>query len=112
MEAFDDSSSDASNPSLDALNSGAESPRIANEVVEDLTGENKITGNIQPSPDPLNTKDGEPAITPRPYQLEMLEESLKRNIIVAVCARPIPRPRLTLADGYWFRKDSCVSAVP
>jgi len=32
----------------------------------------------------LVIEDGPPVIKPRPYQKEMLEESLRRNIIVAV----------------------------
>lgn len=34
---------------------------------------------------PLNQDPAEPGHHPRTYQLEMLEESLRRNIIVAVC---------------------------
>lgn len=34
---------------------------------------------------PWNQDPAEPGHHPRAYQLEMLEESLRRNIIVAVC---------------------------
>lgn len=34
----------------------------------------------------LIIQDGLPVIKPRPYQKEMLQESLKRNVIVAVSA--------------------------
>ena len=57
----------------------------------------------------------------RAYQLEMLEESLKGNIIVAVCQSPSPsspgvpvdggaltRELASSADGYRLGKDACV----
>ena len=46
---------------------------------------------------------------PRSYQLEMFEESMRRNIIVAVrlsLSRNLQR--LTHSDGNWIRKDICV----
>ncbi|EHL00289.1 putative Dicer-like protein 2 [Glarea lozoyensis 74030] len=53
---------------------------IANEVVEDLTAEECI-----PSPGSIEAlQDGITVIKARPYQKEMLEESLKKNIIVAM----------------------------
>jgi hypothetical protein len=53
---------------------------LANEVVEDLTVEESI-----PSPGSTEAlQDGVTIIKARPYQEEMLEESLKKNIIVAV----------------------------
>ncbi|EPE27300.1 P-loop containing nucleoside triphosphate hydrolase [Glarea lozoyensis ATCC 20868] len=53
---------------------------IANEVVEDLTAEECI-----PSPGSIEAlQDGITVIKARPYQKEMLEESLKKNIIVAI----------------------------
>lgn len=54
----------------------------ANETLQDLTGE----ADDAASPSSLNLTDsnGTPVIRPRPYQEEMVQESLKRNIIVAV----------------------------
>lgn len=54
--------------------------RNRNEVVEDLTLEENI-----PTPGSSEgVQDGVPIIKPRPYQKEMVFESLKKNIIVAV----------------------------
>ena len=57
--------------------------------------------------------DGGPAIhdvfKPRSYQLEMLEESMRRNIIVAVrLSSSLNLQRLIHSDGNWVRKDICV----
>ena len=57
--------------------------------------------------------DGGPAMhnvfKPRSYQLEMLEESMQRNIIVAVrLSSSLNLQRLTHSDGHWVRKDICV----
>lgn len=41
------------------------------------------------SPTSLKLDDGPPVVQARPYQKEMLEESVKRNIIVAVHTRAI-----------------------
>lgn len=56
-------------------------------------------------------------MTARAYQIEMLEESLKQNIIVAVrWALSLPRQEsqtfanLTLTDGHWKWQDSSVSS--
>ena len=86
MAVSDDSASDSLDPFIHSLSDG-DSPRTANEVVEDLTGEDEVFHDTQSSPGPSNLKAGEPTIKPRPYQLEMLEESLQRNIIVAVRAQ-------------------------
>ena len=54
---------------------------VANESVEDFT-----SGQDIPSPSSFTgLKDGVPVVKARPYQKEMMEESLSRNIIVAVC---------------------------
>jgi ERCC4-related helicase len=54
------------------------------EIVEDHTGEDNLPSDEDgASPPSLNLQDGTPNIKPRAYQLEMLEESLKRNIIIA-----------------------------
>ena len=48
----------------------------------------------------------------RAYQLEMLEESLKRNIIVAACLSVYPTIFKSadnmLLDGYWKRQNTYV----
>lgn len=48
----------------------------------------------------LVIQDGPPVIKPRPYQKEMLEESLRRNVIVAVsnCGREWRRLRGVSAE--------------
>jgi hypothetical protein len=50
------------------------------EVVEDLTSEEHI---LSPA-STVALQDGVAVIKPRPYQTEMVEESLKKNVIVAV----------------------------
>ncbi|CAF9929326.1 MAG: Dicer-like protein 2, partial [Alectoria fallacina] len=48
----------------------------------ELSGRNVVAGE---EPTVLNGLSGlESAFKPRPYQLEMLEESMRRNIIVAM----------------------------
>ena len=50
-------------------------------------------------------------LEPRPYQLEMLDESLKRNVIVTVC-HPQSKRRASTSrdlDGHGKRKNACVS---
>lgn len=54
----------------------------ANEVIEDLTNEAGLDSVAQPSSS--SPIIGPVTIKPRPYQTEMVEESLRRNIIVAV----------------------------
>jgi hypothetical protein len=79
MEDFDESSSEG----LEPLGK-EESVRPANEFVEDLTGEIDEILSDESSPAPLTLQDGTPVVKPRPYQLEMVEESKNHNIIVAV----------------------------
>lgn len=59
-------------------------PKSANEVVEDLTGEADAFLNDGASLSSLSLVDGPPVIKPRAYQTEMVRESLRRNVIVAV----------------------------
>jgi len=74
--------------------------RLDREITEDLTNQTEKTI----SEDSDNSKDSQPVqqkdratqydkmfIQPRAYQLEMFEESLKRNIIVAVGSTKIQR---------------------
>jgi hypothetical protein len=53
------------------------------ELVEDLTGEDDLLSSHSFIAS-LCLSDGTPTIKARAYQIEMLEESLARNIIVAV----------------------------
>lgn len=53
----------------------------ANEIVEDIT---VMEDASSPASTILEPNDGVPKIKARPYQKEMLEESLRKNIIVAV----------------------------
>jgi hypothetical protein len=62
-----------------------ELPVPVEELVIDLAADSSDVLSDKISPVPLIGDDGAPVIKPRPYQLEMVEESLKRNIIVAVC---------------------------
>ena len=55
-----------------------------NEVIIDLTGDQDDSSTDAASPAVL-VADKPPVIKPRPYQTEMVEESLRTNIIVAVC---------------------------
>lgn len=85
MDDSDDSSSETSETVLlqDDLD---EVPITTTPLVEDLTGSDKFLSD-ESSLASLVLKDDEPPkIKPRPYQKEMFEESLTRNIIVAVCA--------------------------
>jgi hypothetical protein len=81
MDDSDDNSSPS--PEVVAEISEVEQSKHTNEIVEDLTGEVEFLSD-EGSLDSLNLNDGAPAIIPRAYQIEMVEESLKRNIIVAV----------------------------
>jgi hypothetical protein len=83
MDAFDDSDSDASETVLAHVDND-ELPLVQHEIVEDLTDEIDDFLSDQGSLTSLTLGDGPPMIKPRPYQLEMFEESLKRNIIVTV----------------------------
>lgn len=56
----------------------------ATEVVDDLTGETDDLSSENGSFASLNL-NGCPVMKPRPYQIEMVELSVQRNIIVAVC---------------------------
>lgn len=62
---------------------GEEFLNQANDIVEDLT-ENHDLLSTNTSSDSLCFSEDTPRIKPRPYQLEMLNEALEKNIIVAV----------------------------
>ena len=80
MSDFDSDSEDASVHVLEEVDVEIKEPRRA--VVDDLTGEDGFFSD-QSSLSSLKLSDGSPSIKPRAYQLEMLEESLKQDIIVA-----------------------------
>jgi hypothetical protein len=70
--------------------SGAEfAPRLEDEqrrhkeTTIDLSGDDAAPGKSEPQIEALTA-----SFSPRAYQLEMLEESLRRNVIVAVSAVP------------------------
>ncbi|KAH8687850.1 hypothetical protein BGZ60DRAFT_394641, partial [Tricladium varicosporioides] len=83
MDDLEDSSSETSNTILDGPNFD-EAPITAHEIIEDLTAEESVSPDDQEIPIPTSAKDAAPVVRPRSYQYEMLEESLKRNIIVAM----------------------------
>ena len=80
MNDSDSDSDEASMHVFEDVDADIEEPKP--EIVQDLTGEDDISSD-QSSPSSLKLSDVEPSIKPRAYQLEMLEESLKHNIIVA-----------------------------
>ena len=51
---------------------------------EDADGAIPRHGGGQPSPPTFNLNDGSPSIKARAYQVEMLEESVAKNVIVAM----------------------------
>lgn len=83
MDDSDDSSSETSEVLLSP--SDDEIPVLDNIEEVDLTNEDEFLSDTA-SLASLVLTGGPPVLKPRPYQREMLEESLKRNIIVAVCA--------------------------
>lgn len=85
MENSDDSASVASETILAHSHfDDGELSRVPDEIVEDLTDAIDDFLSDEGSLSSLSLADGSPVIKPRPYQLEMVEESLKKNIIVAV----------------------------
>jgi hypothetical protein len=80
-----DSSSESWNPAKEGrYGNGDELPITASVVIEDLTGETDELVGESDSFVAFNSSSGVPAIKPRSYQLEMFEERLNQNIIVAV----------------------------
>ncbi|TVY20766.1 Dicer-like protein 2 [Lachnellula arida] len=56
----------------------------ANEIVEDLTGEADVCLNDEEALSSVGLGGGPPVLKPWSYQTEMLQESLRRNVIVAM----------------------------
>ncbi|RDL39000.1 uncharacterized protein BP5553_03340 [Venustampulla echinocandica] len=80
---IDDAESSTSSHSESRLPHDVPYPTTANEIIEDFT--EKASARVSSSIDLEELKDDRtPDIKPRPYQFEMFEESLKRNIIVAL----------------------------
>ncbi|KAG0646281.1 ATP-dependent helicase DCL-2 [Hyphodiscus hymeniophilus] len=79
-----DSDSDSSGAPAHVAEDVAIKPqRQEEEVVDDLTGEDDLPSDSASSLPSLHLSDGTPIVKPRSYQVEMLEESLKHNIIIA-----------------------------
>jgi hypothetical protein len=82
MDDPEDSTSESSETVID--NPGEdEAEKSANEIIEDKTGDIDDPLSEGSPPRSIDLNNDLPAIKPRPYQLEMVEESLKQNIIVA-----------------------------
>ncbi|TVY43148.1 Dicer-like protein [Lachnellula subtilissima] len=95
LDDFDSSSepSEASSPPEDAL----EHPVKANKIVEDLTGEaDDEEGSVD--------VDGPPVLKPWSYQTEMLQESLRRNVIVAMIWFLAPTVSLCFQQYEYIKK--------
>lgn len=93
-DGSDDSSSSPSSPSRHVPHY-SETEAVAlpagKEIVEDLTGgeNDDIDSDVVVSLPSFSSKNGAPPVViPRAYQLEMLEESLQRNIIVTMVSIP------------------------
>jgi replicative superfamily II helicase len=83
MDDTDDSTSDSSEIVLQPFD-GDELPPLPEEIVEDLTNDKINDFSGEGSRASLTLDDGTPSIKPRPYQLEMVQESLSKNIIIAM----------------------------
>ncbi|CZR52993.1 related to Dcl-2 dicer RNA helicase/RNAseIII CAF [Phialocephala subalpina] len=84
MDDSDDSSSESSDTILDLHQDNSGEIPFTTPLAEDLTDEDKFLSD-ESSLTSLVLKDDEPPkIKPRPFQREMFEESLRRNIIVAM----------------------------
>ncbi len=83
MEDSDDSASDVSETVLASFNED-ELPRLPDEVVEDQTNQVDDFLSDDDSPASIRSDDGTTTMKPRPYQLEMVQESLSKNIIIAM----------------------------
>jgi superfamily II DNA or RNA helicase len=83
MDDTDHSTSDSSEIVLQPFD-GDELPPLPEEIVEDLTNDKINDFSGEGSRASLTLDDGTPSIKPRPYQLEMVQESLSKNIIIAM----------------------------
>jgi replicative superfamily II helicase len=83
MDDSGDSASDVSDTILVPFDED-EPPRLPGEIVDDLANEIDDFSSDEGSLASLRLDDGSPVIKPRPYQLEMVQESLSKNIIIAM----------------------------
>jgi superfamily II DNA or RNA helicase len=83
MDDSDDSASDVSETILEPFEED-ELPRLPDDIVEDLTDPIIDLLSDEISLSPFTLDDGTPSIKPRPYQLEMVQESLNKNIVIAM----------------------------
>jgi hypothetical protein len=111
MDDSDDSTSDTSETILVHFDDD-ELPRLPDEIVEDLTDGIDDFLSDEGSLSSLSLAYGAPVIRPRPYQLEMVEESLKKNIIVAVGVlfRRLWTRLTRCSDGHRQWQNPCVRA--
>lgn len=79
-----DSSDDESVVAEEVISSPEHDLTHAGEVIIDELDTNDEVLTASSSFVSLTLDDHSPSIKPRPYQLEMVEESLKKNIIVAM----------------------------
>ena len=79
----EDSEDDLSQISDTVLDASEDIKRSVNEIVNDLTVEEDVQTNVS-NANLFDLNGQTPIIKPRAYQIEMLEESLRHNIIVAV----------------------------
>lgn len=90
-----------------------ELPVTANEIVEDLTGEGDVCLDDEESLSSVGLGGGPPVLKPWSYQTEMLQESLRRNVIVAVSfvchVVSTVWSLIAVVDGYWVGENTCVS---
>jgi len=83
MGNSDDSASDVSEIIFEPFEEDGLS-RLPQDIVEDPTGPINDLLSDEGSLSPLTLDDGTPSAKPRPYQLEMVQESLNKNIIIAM----------------------------
>ena len=83
MDDSGDSASDVSETIPEPFEE-VELPRLPDDIVEDPTDPINDLLSDEGSLSPLTLDDGTPPVKPRPYQLEMVQESLNKNIIIAM----------------------------
>lgn len=84
-----------------------EEPLFEAKVIETVSVVSQDGAHVLPTVD-LDADTRPTIMSSRAYQKEMLDQSLKRNIIVAVCHRNTRRLVADKSDGYRKWKDSGV----
>ena len=112
-----DSSTDSGDDPVDLLDESG-------NPISDLYPDEESIGSRHDHEEPGTSTEvatsGVPVMSPRAYQYEMLEASLKQNVIVAVCPllssmvcpsfpQVCARVNLVGVDGHWKRQDSSVN---